>query len=162
MTKGNLMKIRLATVMIMGLGAALAQADDKDSLKDQKAKVSYSIGVSLGNQWRQQDIDIDSELVLRGIKEAMAGTNTLLTETEVRQVLNSFQQEHRAKMMEKRRQLGEKNKADGEMFLAENKTKAGVITLPSGLQYKVMEEGKGESPKATDTVTVNYRGTLTD
>ena len=146
----------------MSLAVALAQGEDKDLLKDSKAKISYGIGVNLGKQWKQQDIEVDPELILRGMKDALSGEETLMTETEVREVINTFQQEHRTKMMEKRRQLGEKNKGDGEKFLAENKGKSGVITLPSGLQYKVLAEGNGESPKTTDTVTVNYRGRLID
>jgi FKBP-type peptidyl-prolyl cis-trans isomerase FklB len=156
------MKTRITTALAMGLAVALAQGEDKDLLKDPKAKVSYGIGVNLGKQWKQQDIEVDPELILRGMKDVLSGKETLMTETEVREVINAFQQEHRTKMMEKRRQLGEKNKADGEKFLAENKGKSGVITLPSGLQYKVLAEGSGESPKTTDTVTVNYRGTLID
>lgn len=164
------MKIRLTTVLVIGLAAGLAQADDKDILKDQKAKVSYGIGMNLGAQWRQQEVDVDVDIILKGMKDAMSGKEALMTEAEVRQVLSAFQQEHRAKQMEKRKQLGEKNKADGEKFLAENKPKEGVktleVTLPDGkkseLQYKVLAEGSGESPKATDTVTVNYRGTLID
>jgi FKBP-type peptidyl-prolyl cis-trans isomerase FklB len=157
-------------VLVMGLATGLAQADDKDILKDQKAKVSYGIGMNLGSQWKQQEVDVDVDILVKGMKDAMSGKEALMTEAEVRQVLTAFQQEHRTKQMEKRKQLGEKNKADGEKFLAENKTKAGVKTLevilPDGkkseLQYKVLSEGSGESPKATDTVTVNYRGTLID
>ncbi|HKS37658.1 MAG TPA: FKBP-type peptidyl-prolyl cis-trans isomerase [Verrucomicrobiae bacterium] len=164
------MKIRLTTVLAISLAAGMAQADDKDILKDQKAKVSYGIGVNLGSQWRQQEVDVDVDLILKGMKDAMAGKETLMTEAEVRQALTAFQQEHRARQMEKRKQLGEKNKTDGEKFLAENKTKAGVktveVTLPDGkkseLQYKVLAEGSGASPRSNDTVTVHYRGTLID
>ena len=156
------MKTRLTTILAMGLAAASAHADDKDILKDQKAKVSYGYGVNLGTQWKQQEMEIDIDLLLRGVKDAMAGKETLMTEPEIRQTMMTFQQEHRARQMEKRKQLGEKNKTDGEKFLAENKTKEGVKTLPSGLQYKVLVEGSGESPKETDTVSVNYRGTFVD
>jgi FKBP-type peptidyl-prolyl cis-trans isomerase FklB len=118
--------------------------------------------MNLGAQWKRQDVDVDTELILKGIKDALAGGPTLMNETEVREVLTSFQREHQTRQMEKRKQLGEKNKQEGEKFLAENKTKPGVITLPSGLQYQVIAEGQGESPKSNDVVTVNYRGTLID
>ncbi len=149
------MKTRLTMALVMGLAAALVQADDKDILKDSRAKASYGIGANLGTQWRQQEVDIDIELLLRGLKDALAGKETLMTEAEIRQTLSTFQQEHR-------RLRGERNKERGEKFLAENKTKEGVKALPSGLQYKVQAEGSGELPKATDTVTVNYRGTFID
>jgi FKBP-type peptidyl-prolyl cis-trans isomerase FklB len=156
------MNKRLFALVTTGLLAGLVHAEDKVELKDQKAKVSYGIGMNLGGQWKRQDVDVDPELILKGIKDAMAGGATLMTETEVREVLTAFQREHQARQMEKRKQLGEKNKQEGAQFLAENKTKPGVITLPSGLQYKILTEGKGESPRSNDIVTVNYRGTLID
>jgi FKBP-type peptidyl-prolyl cis-trans isomerase FklB len=152
----------LIALVTTGLLTGLIQAEDKVELKDQKAKVSYGIGMNLGAQWKRQDVDVDTELILKGIKDALAGGPTLMNETEVREVLTSFQREHQTRQMEKRKQLGEKNKQEGEKFLAENKTKPGVITLPSGLQYQVIAEGQGESPKSNDVVTVNYRGTLID
>jgi len=152
----------LIALVTAGLLAGLAQAEEKVELKDQKAKVSYGIGMNLGGQWKRQDVDVDPDLILKGIKDALAGGTTLMTETEVREVLTAFQREHQTRQMEKRKQLGEKNKQEGAKFLAENKTKPGVITLPSGLQYKILAEGKGESPRSNDIVTVNYRGTLID
>lgn len=139
-----------------------ARAEDKPTLTDTKQKVSYSIGVSLGTNWKRQDIDIDFDTFMRGLKDSMSGGQTLLTEAEMKQVLTDYQKELRTKQEEKRKVLGEKNKKEGDAFLAENKKKDGVITLPSGVQYKVLAEGKGENPKAVDTVTVNYRGTLID
>jgi len=140
----------------------LLQAADKPELKDEKSKVSYGIGMNLGSQWKRQEVDVDVELILKGMKDAMSGGPTLMTEQEVREILMAYQREHQKRQMEKRKELGEKNKEEGAKFLAENKTKPGVITLPSGLQYKILAEGKGESPKSNDVVTVNYRGTLID
>ena len=140
----------------------LLQAADKPELKDEKSKVSYGIGMNLGSQWKRQEVDVDVELILKGMKDAMSGGPTLMTEQEVREILTAYQREHQKRQMEKRKELGEKNKEEGAKFLAENKTKPGVITLPSGLQYKILAEGKGESPKSNDVVTVNYRGTLID
>jgi FKBP-type peptidyl-prolyl cis-trans isomerase FklB len=134
-------------------------------LKDEKDKVSYSIGMSLGTQWKRNGLESDQvsfENLVRGIKESMAGTNTLLNEQQMQETLRTFSQQMQAKAMEKRRLEAEKNKKEGEAFLTSNKAKEGVVTLPSGLQYKILAEGSGDSPKATDTVSVKYRGTLMD
>jgi FKBP-type peptidyl-prolyl cis-trans isomerase FklB len=136
-------------------GVALPlQAAEATQLKDGQEKFSYAVGMMLGGQWRRQSIDINLEILLRGIKDAQA-KKTLLDEKEAQMVITEFQQDHRAK-------LAEKNKKEGEAFLEENKKKAGVVTRPSGLQYKVLAEGKGESPSTNDIVTVNYRGTFVD
>jgi FKBP-type peptidyl-prolyl cis-trans isomerase FklB len=149
-------------LVVVGLCASGLEAADNVDLTDQKAKVSYGIGMNLGMQWRQQEVPIDPDLLMKGMKDAMEGNATLMTEEEMRNTLTAFQNQHRAQQMEKRKLQGEKNLADGEKFLAENKTKPGVVTLPSGLQYKVITEGAGASPAAHDQVTVNYRGTLID
>src|SRR2546425_12384948 len=96
----------LIALVTTGLLTGLIQAEDKVELKDQKAKVSYGIGMNLGAQWKRQDVDVDTELILKGIKDALAGGPTLMNETEVREVLTSFQREHQTRQMEKRKQLG--------------------------------------------------------
>ena len=146
----------------MLLCAGWAQAAEPAELPDQKAKVSYGIGMNLGMQWRQQEVPIDPDLLLRGMKDAMEGKTTLMTEEEMRNTLTTYQNQHRAQQMEKRKLQGEQNRTQGESYLAENKTKPGVVTLPSGLQYKIIKDGQGESPSASDQVSVNYRGTLID
>jgi len=98
----------------------------------------------------------------RGVKDVMTGTKTALTADEMLQIISAFQKETAEKQAVKMKAVAEKNKKEGEAFLAENKKKGGVKTLPSGLQYKVIKEGKGPTPKLTDTVTTNYRGTLID
>jgi FKBP-type peptidyl-prolyl cis-trans isomerase FklB len=128
------------------------------TLKDQKDKVSYSIGLNIGNTLKQQSLDLNTETLAAGIKDALSGGKALLTEEEVRDTLMAFQKEMMAKQIEK----GQKVKLEGEKFLAENKKKKGVITLKSGLQYEVITDGKGKIPKATDTVEAHYRGTLVD
>jgi len=160
----NLKRIRSRGVLLtaMLLCAGWAQAAEPAELADPKAKVSYGIGMNLGMQWRQQEVPIDPDLLMRGMKDAMEGKATLMTEEEMRNTLTSYQNQHRAQQMEKRKLQGEQNRAQGESYLAENKTKPGVVTLPSGLQYKIIKEGQGESPSANDQVTVNYRGTLID
>src|SRR5690348_2397054 len=126
-------------------------------LKDQKDKVSYSIGMNIGFNLSRQKVDINPDLVAAGIKDAIAG-KPQLTSDQVKDVMAQFEKE----MEQKQKQAGEKNKTDGAKFLEENKKKPGVKTTASGLEYQVEKEGTGPQPKATDTVTVNYRGTLID
>jgi FKBP-type peptidyl-prolyl cis-trans isomerase len=157
------MKYSIAAVVGIGLLVASALADEREApkggsdLKDVKSKASYGIGVSLGRTWKQQSIDVDPDLIARGIRDALAG-KPQLTDQEIQAALQTFQQELVAK---KTKADEEKSKA-GEEFLVENKAKPGVKTTQTGLQYKVIKEGTGATPKATDTVTVNYKGTLVD
>lgn len=147
-------------MLLIGAIAWQSQAADSVELKDQKSKVSYAIGLNIGNNFKTQGVDIDYDLMLKGIKDVQAGARPAMTEAEIRTTMTEYQKELRAKMEEKRKIAGEKNKTEGEEFLKANKEKPGVVTLPSGLQYKVMTEGSGESPKPDDTVKVHYRGTL--
>jgi FKBP-type peptidyl-prolyl cis-trans isomerase FklB len=137
-------------------------AQEIPSVKDQKDKVSYSIGMEIGRNLKKQSFDLNPDLLLKGFKDAFAGEKPLMTDQEMIEVLTAFQKEVIAKQQEMAKKLGDKNKQEGETFLAENKKKEGVTTLPSGLQYKVIKAGSGKKPKATDMVTVNYRGTLLD
>ncbi len=150
------------TVLCAVLIAGLAIAAEKVELKTQRDKVSYSIGLDIGNNLKKQAVDINPDAFAKGLKDAFAGRKPLMTEQEIRETMTAFQQEMIAKQLERSKGLGEKNKKEGEAFLAGNKKKEGVVALPSGLQYKVIKEGEGKTPKATDTVTVNYRGTLVD
>ena len=139
--------------------ASPAQASSAQ-LKDLKDKVSYSIGLNIGFNFKKQNVDLNTDALLAGVKDALSGKPPLLTEAQVRETMTTFSKE----MADKQHQVGEKNKAEGEKFLAENKNKPGVKTTASGLQYQVIDgkEGSGPSPGAGDTVTVNYRGTLID
>jgi FKBP-type peptidyl-prolyl cis-trans isomerase FklB len=154
--KAGLTGILTAALVLQGVAA------EKPVLKDQKEKVSYSIGMNLGNNLRNQSVDVDPEVLFKGIKDGIAGGEMLLTEAQAREVMMTFQQELRAKQEEKSKLAGEKNLKEGAAFLAENAKKPGVKTLPSGLQYKVLADGSGPIPKSNDTVTVHYRGTLLD
>jgi FKBP-type peptidyl-prolyl cis-trans isomerase FklB len=149
--------------LIIGMVASLARAaEDNAAFPDERAKASYSVGVNMGAQMKREKMDLDLDLILKGIKDTMAG-HPQLTEQEVRDAWTSYNQKHR-------KDLAETNKLAGQTFLAENKNKEGIktleVTLPDGtkseLQYKILEEGKGDSPKSNDVVTVNYRGTLID
>ncbi|MGO9649709.1 MAG: FKBP-type peptidyl-prolyl cis-trans isomerase [Terriglobales bacterium] len=130
------------------------------TLTTQKDKFSYALGMNLGVNFKKQSVPVDPNLVARGLKDSLAGGKTLLTEDEARAVMTEVQNQFRKQQQEKAQQLGEANKKEGAAFLAANKTKDGVVTLPSGLQYKILKAGTGPKPAATDTVTVNYRGTL--
>lgn len=124
-------------------------------------KVSYAIGVNIARGMKQQIPDVNTEMLSLGIKEGVAGT-AKLNEQEVMQTLMAFSQTMRARQEQKQAEEGRINKEKGEAFLAENAKKEGVKTTPSGLQYKVIKEGDGPTPKATDVVEVKYRGTLVD
>jgi FKBP-type peptidyl-prolyl cis-trans isomerase FklB len=130
------------------------------TLKTQKDKLSYALGMNLGTNLHKETVEVDPAIVLRGLKDALASGKTLLTEDEARVVLTQLQTEVRGKQQEKMKVTGEMNKKGGVEFLAANKSKEGVVMLPSGLQYKILTEGTGPKPTASDTVVCNYRGTL--
>jgi FKBP-type peptidyl-prolyl cis-trans isomerase FklB len=137
-------------------------AENRPALKDTKDKVSYSIGLDIGNTFKKQKMEINADVLAAGVKDALSGANPLLTPDEMRTVMTQFSNDMREKAATASKEAGEKNTKEGEKFLAENKTKPGVKTTASGLQYLVEKEGSGTAPKETDTVTVNYRGTLID
>ena len=130
------------------------------TLKTQKEKASYAMGMNFGTGLRKQSIDLDPAILARGLKDSFSNGKTLLTEDEARTVLTQLQNDLRKKQQELAQQVGDANKREGMAFLAANKTKDGVVTLPSGLQYKVLQEGTGPKPAPTDTVVCNYRGAL--
>lgn len=156
------MKSIFAVVAGILLLVSQALGAEDTLLKNQRDKVSYTFGVFSGKNLKQQSIDIDLDIMVKGMKDSMSGAKTLLTEEEMREVMTAFQKEMAIKQTEKRMALLEKNKKEGDDFLAENKTKEGIKTLPSGVQYKIVKEGTGNQPKATDTVVVHYRGTRID
>jgi FKBP-type peptidyl-prolyl cis-trans isomerase FklB len=154
--KGVEMKLRIL-VTVLGV-VLLASQIGAQELKSQKEKLSYIVGMDIGKNLRTQLFDVDPAILTRGIKDGLSGNKSVLTDQEVRDTLTAFQKD----MIAKRQVLAEKNRKEGEAFLVENKKKKNVTTLPSGLQYKVIKAGTGKKPKPTDTVTVNYRGTLID
>jgi FKBP-type peptidyl-prolyl cis-trans isomerase FklB len=146
----------------LAIFAASAFAEDRPVLKDAKDKVSYSIGLDIGMTFQKQKMEINSDLLAAGVKDGLSGAKPLLSPDEVRQVMMQFSKDMREKTAAANQEAAEKNTKEGEKFLAENKAKPGVKTTASGLQYKVEKEGNGTPPKETDTVVVNYRGTLID
>ena len=127
-------------------------------LKDLRAKASYSIGLNIGNSMKAEGIDIDPDLIAKGIKDILSGAKPLMSEAEIQAVAKEFS----TQQMAKKQVVAQNAKKVGEAFLAANKSKPGVVTTKSGLQYKVIKEGTGAVPTATSTVTAHYRGTLID
>ncbi|MGC1485250.1 MAG: FKBP-type peptidyl-prolyl cis-trans isomerase [Candidatus Acidiferrum sp.] len=132
------------------------------TLTTQKDKASYAIGLNIGKSMRKDSVDVEPSILLRGMKDGLAGGKTLLTDDEAKAAMVALQADLRAKHEAKVELEAANNKKEGDEFLAENKSKEGVVTLPSGLQYKVLVEGTGPKPTAADTITCNYRGTLLD
>ena len=131
-------------------------------LTTQKQKGSYAIGLRIGGGLQKDGVDLDAASLSRGIRDALSGAKPLLTDQEAQAALTVMATEVRAKQQAKLDALGTANKQQGDAFLAENKTKPGVVTLPSGLQYKILKEGTGPKPTLADSVTCNYSGTLID
>jgi FKBP-type peptidyl-prolyl cis-trans isomerase FklB len=159
------MRIVLKMLLIAALGILaqqrVAAADDKPAFKDEREKASYAVGVFVGNQIKRSNMDVDLNILLGAVNDVLAGKELRLTDMQASEAIRTYQ-------TEARRKLAEKNKKEGETFLAENKSKAGMRTLSvplqdgstAELQYKVITNGQGEIPKSNDTVSVNYKGTL--
>ncbi|HVI08735.1 MAG TPA: FKBP-type peptidyl-prolyl cis-trans isomerase [Candidatus Binatia bacterium] len=130
------------------------------TLKTDKEKFSYALGMKMGQNLHRQEVPVDAAILARGLKDALAGGKTLLTDEEAQAAIVQVQKDLREKQEAKRKEEGDANKKQGEAFLAENKAKDGVKTTADGLQYKVLTDGTGPKPAADDTVTVNYKGTL--
>src|SRR6201987_1061866 len=131
-------------------------------LETQKDKASYAIGLNVGKNLHRDSVDVDPKILLQGLEDALAGGKTLLTDDEAKAALMALQEDVRQKQEEKRQALIQTNKEQGDAFLAANGKKEGVVTLPSGLQYKILTAGTGPKPTASDSVVCNYRGTLLD
>ena len=144
--------------------APAPKTDTAAPFATQKDKVSYALGMNIAQglsaNLKRQSVEINNDLLIQALKDVLSGATTKITEDEARTTLMQFQKEMQAKAEEKMKEATENNKKEGEAFLAANKTKPGVVTLPSGLQYKILTEGKGPKPTASDTVVCNYRGTL--
>mgnify|MGYP001548825634 FL=1 len=152
----------LALILSLGVAAPLLADEGTNILSDDMARASYALGMMLGHNWKQQGLDVDYDLILRGVEDVSSGKPTLLTPEEMSATLEKFKQQLMAKQQKMHEEELVKNRAEGEAFLATNKNNPGVITLPDGLQYMVITNGSGPIPAANDTVTVNYRGMLLD
>lgn len=155
--KGTMIAALAAGLLAANLSAAESKPTDKAELSNPKLKASYVIGVNIGKGMKTQGVDVDADMILKGLKDGLAG-NAALNDAEMQEAMMGLQKDMQAKAQE----LGVKSKKEGEDYLAANKSKEGVKSTASGLQYKVIKEGKGPKPKSTDVVKVHYRGTLLD
>jgi len=156
------MKLILMGAISMALASGISLAGDKVEPKTESDKVSYSVGYRLGGDFKRQQVDINSDMLVQGIEDAASGGEALMTEEQMRTVMMNLANRVKAEQMEKQKQEGAENIKAGEAFLAENAGKEGVKTTDSGLQYKVITAGEGKTPQKSDKVTVHYRGTLID
>lgn len=156
------MKHLLITLFSIAFLFSICHAEEKLELKEQKDKESYSLGYQFGQNLKGQGVELNLEVYTSGIKDALGGRESQITPEEIRATITGLQQRLMAVQQKAFKEQAAKNLSESKAFLAENGKKEGIKTLPSGLQYKVFAEGSGKMPKAEDTVTVNYKGTLID
>jgi len=159
---GIRMRISIITFLCLIFLCNVSLAEDKTALETEDERISYSVGYQMGGDFKNQKLNIQPETFLKGIQDALAATQPAMSEQEMRQTLIDLKTKVEAQQREEKLAMTEKNRESGKAFLESNAKKEGVKTVQSGLQYKVLTEGDGEPPKATDTVTVHYRGTLID
>jgi len=151
------MKSIITSVIVLSFILTVSGEDKPTQFKDQKDKFSYAVGLNIGMNFKRQNVDVNADLITTGLKDGIAG-KPQLTMDQIRETMMAFEKD----MQQKQAEAGKKNEADAQKFMADNKKKDGIKTTASGLQYKVIKDGSGAQPKSTDTVTVNYRGTLID
>ncbi len=158
-------------IVVVGVGILAVQVSSGQAKAPttEKERLNYALGMDLGNQFRRQSLEIDPDIFRQGLKDALSGGKTLLTDEEVRAAIVNLQEELKKKQAvllagqaAAATALGEKNQKAGEEFLSQNKAKEGVVTLPGGLQYKVLKAGDGRKPALEDTVVCQYRGITID
>ncbi|ABA88033.1 peptidylprolyl cis-trans isomerase, FKBP-type [Syntrophotalea carbinolica DSM 2380] len=157
------MSISLAAVaMVLTIGGCSGKEQAVVKMESLQDKVSYGIGLRIGRDFKAQQVELSTDLLMKGIEDGLAGTEPLLTDDEIRETMVAFQKEMVAKEKTRLEEATVKNAEEGKKYLEDNAKKEGVQTLPSGLQYKVITEGTGKQPAAEDMVKVHYRGTLVD
>ena len=156
------MKKLIVVALVLSILSSMVIAQKKETPKTKKEKISYSIGVNIGKNMKTQGIDLDQGLLTQGIKDGLNNSKTAMSDKDMEAAMTSFQQEMMGKMQAKQKVVGEMNVKEGEAFLAANKKKEGVVTLSSGLQYKILKSGDGPKPTKDQTVKCHYRGTLID
>jgi FKBP-type peptidyl-prolyl cis-trans isomerase FklB len=154
--------IQVFAILAGCLAGTLASAGEPRALTSDRDKVNYGIGVSVIRNFQQQGMEIDLDMVIQGMKDALPGGKLQMSEGDLRKIMLTYQTELRQKQARARQNALVENKKAGDAFLAQNKVKDGVVTLPSGLQYKVLKAGMGRKPSDADTVECRYRGTLID
>ncbi|MDT8366441.1 MAG: FKBP-type peptidyl-prolyl cis-trans isomerase [bacterium] len=156
------MKKILCIVWVLFLASGVCRADGEMDMNKETVKRSYSVGFQVGGDFRRQGLDINPEVLLKGIQDALSGAQPVMSEPEMKQTLVDLQKRVEILDQEQKKALARKNSEEGKTFLNENAGKEWIKTLPSGLQYRVITEGEGTGPGADDTVTVHYRGTFID
>jgi FKBP-type peptidyl-prolyl cis-trans isomerase FklB len=158
------MKMKLKWIAVLGvlLLAAQLSAQETQGLKTEKEQVSYGLGADMGRNLKRHGVEVDLDLMVKGLKDGLSGEKLLISERDLRKIMAEFQAELRRKRVEAMKTAAGDNKKEGDAFLAANKTKEGVVSLPSGLQYKILKAGDGRKPAETDMVECHYRGTLLD
>jgi len=141
---------------------AVGSVSAEDTLKSKQEKLGYAIGMNIASNMKQQNVDVDVDQLAAGLTAVLKGEKTVLSQEEMGQILMAYQQEMQMKQMAKAAEDAAKNEKLSQEFLSENGKKDGVVTLPSGLQYKIIKAGTGASPAATSKVQVHYRGSLID
>jgi FKBP-type peptidyl-prolyl cis-trans isomerase FklB len=159
---GGEMKLTWLAGLGLGLLALPASAQERPNLKTQKDKVSYAVGLEFARSIQGQGIEVDPNLLVMGLNDALSGGKPLMTEADLRATMITIQEGVKQKQMQAMTKAAEDNKKAGDAFLVENAKKPGVVTLSSGLQYKIIKAGEGKKPTETDTVACNYRGTFID
>jgi FKBP-type peptidyl-prolyl cis-trans isomerase FklB len=154
--------MRVILTIVMMVLPVVACAQDAPVLKTDKDKLSYAMGMDLGAQLKSKSVEIDPSVFAAGLRDALSGGKTILTVEEAKAAISELQKGLAVQQAALAKAMGERNKAEGDAFLSANKTKPGVVTLPSGLQYKILTAGTGKKPTATDTVVCHYRGTQID
>jgi len=156
------MMVIFRAMLLVAFLSGTCLAGETPEPKSEKEKISYSLGYQIGGDFKRQGVELDPDLLVKGIRDAAGGAEPRVPPQEMRKTLAELKRKVEADERKRRRENAGKHRAEGEAFLAANGKKEGVVTLPSGLQYKVLAEGKGTSPNPTDNVTVHYRGTLVD
>lgn len=156
------MRLLITVLLFFGFMAGHLYAEEQTVLMNDTDKLSYSMGFDIGSKLLQESIEINPDILSKGVQDGFRGTEPLMTKEEMQKAITEFRKDMIAKQKAQQNLLSEKNKNEGEAFLTENKAKEGVVTLPSGLQYKVIKEGTGRTPTVDDTVSTHYRGTLVD
>jgi len=156
------MNFKWLAIALLLFAAAPIHAQEQQALTTQKEKIGYAIGVDAARNFKRLGLDFDLETLIKALHDVYSGNKLLMSDEEMRTVMTAYKKEIEQKQADAAKIAAEKNKKEGDAFLAANKAKEGVITLPSGLQYKILKEGDGKKPTDADTVQVHYRGTLID
>jgi len=156
------MMVIFRAILVVAFVSGICLAGERPGLKDEKEKISYSVGYQIGGDFKRQGVELAPDLLVKGIQDAVGGAEPRITPQEMRKTLVELKKKVEADERKRRMEKAGKYRAEGEAFLSANGKKEGVVTLPSGLQYKVLAAGKGTSPGPADNVTVHYRGTLVD